>query len=245
MEFLIPIIILTIIFAMFKPQIKGFIGEKTIATFLSQLDKEKYIVINDVVLNVAGKTSQIDHVIVSNYGVFVIETKNYKGWIYGGEKNQYWTQVIYKRKERFYNPLWQNYGHVKALQNALINFGDIPYIPIVVFSINATLKKVEVTSDVVYSVNLLKTIKKYDQETLSQSKKEQIINQLKVLNHQKDGQLKKQHVQTIKQNQKTAKEKVQQNICPKCGNALVIRNGKGGTFKGCSSFPKCRFTANT
>jgi hypothetical protein len=50
--------------------------------------------------SVKGKTTQIDHVVVSEYGVFVIETKNYTGWIVGDEKSDYWTQVIYKRKER-------------------------------------------------------------------------------------------------------------------------------------------------
>lgn len=56
----------------------------------------------------------IDHVVISKYGVFVIETKNYRGWIIGNEKSEYWTQVIYKRKERLYNPIKQNYGHIKA-----------------------------------------------------------------------------------------------------------------------------------
>ncbi|WP_407928572.1 NERD domain-containing protein [Alkalihalobacterium elongatum] len=242
--FFAPVLILAIIlYAIFKPQIKGYLGERTIATFLSQLDRDKYTVINDVVLNVAGKTSQIDHVIVSNYGIFVIETKNYKGWIFGDEKSQYWTQVIYKRKERFYNPLRQNYGHIKALENALINFGQLTYIPIVVFSVNATLK-VNVTSDVVYSVNLLKTIRKYDEETLSNYQKQQITNQLNALNNNKDRALKKEHVKMIKDTQKTIQHQVQNNICPKCGSALVERMGKAGSFKGCSSFPKCRFTAS-
>ncbi|MEB1808321.1 MAG: NERD domain-containing protein [Bacillaceae bacterium] len=244
MEILIPaLFILAFVYALFKPQIKGYLGEKAIATFLTRLDPEKYTVINDVVLNVAGKTSQIDHVIVSNYGVFVIETKNYKGWIFGDEKSQYWTQVIYKRKEKFFNPLRQNYGHIKALENALINFGQLTFIPIVVFSVNATLK-VNVTSDVVYSVNLLKTINKYKEETLSNQQKQQIVNQLNAINNHKDKALKKQHVQSIKHNQKTVQEQVKNNICPKCGSPLVERKGKTGSFKGCSSFPKCRFTAS-
>lgn len=49
------------------------------------------------------------------YGIFVIETKNYKGWIYGSERDRQWTQVIYKRKERFQNPLRQNCRHTKVL----------------------------------------------------------------------------------------------------------------------------------
>lgn len=63
-----------------------------------------------------GSTSQIDHVILSDQGLFVIETKNYSGWIFGDETSKYWTQVIYKRKEKFLNPILQNKGHIKVLR---------------------------------------------------------------------------------------------------------------------------------
>ena len=61
----------------FMPKIKGFLGEKSVAFLLSGLDKTKYKLINNIMLQVGNKTTQIDHVIVSNYGIFVIETKNY------------------------------------------------------------------------------------------------------------------------------------------------------------------------
>jgi len=74
---------------LFMPRIKGFFGEKSVSFFLSRLDETKYMVINDIMLQVGSKTTQIDHVVVSNYGVFVIETKNYKGWIIGNEFDEY------------------------------------------------------------------------------------------------------------------------------------------------------------
>src|SRR5690554_6493192 len=86
------LIILVTIYRIFRPQIKGFIGEKIIAFVLKRLDKEKYTVINDVMVETERGTSQIDHVIVSDYGIFVVETKNYSGWIFGDDKSQYWTQ---------------------------------------------------------------------------------------------------------------------------------------------------------
>ncbi|MED4785238.1 nuclease-related domain-containing protein [Brevibacillus choshinensis] len=86
-----------IAFILKSATVKGFIGEKTVSTLLGRLEKQKYRVLNDLLIPTAtGNTSQIDHVIVSEYGIFVIETKNYKGWIYGDEDSQYWTQVIYK-----------------------------------------------------------------------------------------------------------------------------------------------------
>jgi hypothetical protein len=66
----------------FMPKIKGAIGEKSVAFLLSGLDKRKYKLINNIMLSVGNKTTQIDHIIVSNYGIFVIETKNYKGWMF-------------------------------------------------------------------------------------------------------------------------------------------------------------------
>lgn len=60
-------------------------------------------------------TTQIDHIVVSIHGIFVIETKNYKGWIYGNSNNEYWTQNIYGNKYSLYNPLLQNKNHIKSL----------------------------------------------------------------------------------------------------------------------------------
>lgn len=77
--------------------------------------RTKYKVLNNITLQTDGRTTQIDHVVVSNLGLFVIETKNYKGWIIGDEYSEYWTQVIYKRKEKLYNHIRQNYGHLMAL----------------------------------------------------------------------------------------------------------------------------------
>lgn len=102
------------------PTVKGFFGEFFIRVILKFLDKEKYIVINDVLIPTKdGKTAQIDHVVISKYGIFVIETKNYSGWILSNENSRNWTHVIYKTKNQFYNPILQNKGHVKALQDLL------------------------------------------------------------------------------------------------------------------------------
>ncbi|MCB2294325.1 NERD domain-containing protein [Clostridium algoriphilum] len=118
----------------FMPKIKGAIGEKSVAFFLSGLDKRKYKLINNIMLLVGNKTTQIDHVIVSNYGIFVIETKNYKGWILGNEFDDNWKQVIYKHKEKLQNPIKQNYGHIQALKEVLNDFKDIKYISIIAFT---------------------------------------------------------------------------------------------------------------
>ena len=233
-------LILVTVWGLFKPKIKGFIGEKTVSAILLMLDQDKYKVINDVVIKVDGKTSQIDHVVVSNYGIFVIETKNYSGWIYGDDYSQYWTQVIYKRKEKLYNPVRQNYGHVQTLKHHLADYPDVPFIPIIVFSINADLK-VKTKTDVVYTVNLLKTIRKYSEESISDKLKEKLYVKILSLNVT-DQKTRKGHVETIHREKVETQRKVDQDICPKCGGTLISRKGKYGSFKGCSNYPKCKFT---
>ena len=75
--------------------------------------------LNNVTLPTADGTTQIDHVLVSRYGVFVIETKDYQGWIFGDAHRKQWTQVLYRKKYPFQNPLHQNYKHINAVASAL------------------------------------------------------------------------------------------------------------------------------
>lgn len=104
-----------------SPKMKGRFGEAVVSiAALKRLDPKVYRVFNDLVLpRPDGKgTTQIDHVVVCPFGIFVIETKNYAGWIFGDEDSRYWTQVIYGKKSRFQNPLHQNALHVRALVKA-------------------------------------------------------------------------------------------------------------------------------
>jgi hypothetical protein len=105
-----------------SPGVKGRIGEAVVNhAVLGKLDPALYRQFHDLYLprpDGQGST-QIDHVVVSPFGIFVIETKNYKGWIFGSEKQRQWTQQIYRAKHRFQNPLHQNHLHVKALAQFL------------------------------------------------------------------------------------------------------------------------------
>ena len=116
----------------------GKIGEAKVSALLSFLPKE-YTVFNNVLLYIDGKSSQIDHIVVSAYGIFVIETKNYKGWIFGSDTSRQWTQNIYGEKHSFYNPVLQNQGHIFALKK-LLNLPADFFISVIAFSSKATLK---------------------------------------------------------------------------------------------------------
>lgn len=172
------LVMIAIIVILSSPKIKGFIGEKSVSYQLNKLDKEKYFVINDIVIPTTnGKTTQIDHIVISEYGIFVIETKNYRGWITGNEHDEYWRQTIYKRKEKLYNPIRQNFGHIKALEAALSDFGNLTFISIISFSIRADLKMKISSSvaEVIYTVKLLKTIGKYNESVIRKEDVKRIV----------------------------------------------------------------------
>lgn len=70
--------------------------------YIEQIDSEKYCVLHDVTIHTEyGDTTQIDHIVIAETGVFVIETKNYEGWICGNEKSARWTQSILERNLLF------------------------------------------------------------------------------------------------------------------------------------------------
>lgn len=102
------------------PLFKGWAGEKLVdLSSRLMLSPSTYRRLSNVTLATPSGSTQIDHVIVSPYGIFVIETKHMKGWIYGRERQATWTQKLYKRSFKFQNPIRQNYGHVKALESLL------------------------------------------------------------------------------------------------------------------------------
>ena len=116
--YIIPIFIISA--ALRSAWFKGKLGEFEVnAATRLHLDRNKYHLIKNVTLASEDGTTQIDHIIVSIYGIFVVETKNMKGWIFGGENQKTWTQKIYKKTSTFQNPLHQNFKHVKTLETML------------------------------------------------------------------------------------------------------------------------------
>ena len=191
------VVVTPILKKIFKPKIKGYIGEKNVALLLAALDKKKYQTINDLIIKIEGESTQIDHVVVSNYGIFVIETKNYKGWIVGHEYDNYWKQVIYKEKNNFLNPIKQNEYHVKFLKSALKIFPEVQYYPIVSFASGAEIK-INTTRDVINEEFLLRTITKYRTEIISDDLKNEIFAHLKFVKGM-NAYYEKEHIQNIKE----------------------------------------------
>lgn len=240
--FIVFILIIVIVLKINSSKIKGSIGEAKVNTRLNFIGKE-YIVLKDILIKSSnGYTSQIDELVLSEYGLFVIETKNYKGWIFGNEKAENWTQLIYKEKHTFRNPIKQNWSHIYALKSLLSDYPNIKYHPIVVFSGNATLKSIESSIPVIYSNKLNSTIRKLSFEkclSIDELNKIQTILESSEL---KERNARKEHIKNIKQNVREKKIKMANLICPRCNGELKLRNGRNGKFYGCSNYPRCRFT---
>jgi len=231
---------------------KGILGELKVnlmAKFL--LDKNKYTLFKNVTLPTEDGTTQIDHVIVSRYGVFVIETKNMRGWIFGSEKQKTWTQKIYRHTSKFQNPLHQNYKHTQTLQAAL-NIEPTTIFSIVVFVGDSTFKT-PMPDNVIYSGGYIRYIKNKTQPVLTKSEVEDICIQITTGRLKPSLKTHRDHVKHVKTivNEKQRPIEVKPefentaNSCPKCGETMILRTAKRGNnlgkqFWGCSGYPKCQ-----
>ncbi len=245
MEIVVSILLLAAVFFIIVRAIraafmgKGAYAEDRVARRLSQLPEE-YHIFNDVYIRNNGSSVQIDHVVISRYGVFVIETKNYKGWVYGSEDMEHWTQNIYGHKYQFYNPIRQNASHVGAICNLLRITRD-KTIPIVVFAGSATVR-CSTNCHVVYLSQLRRVIDQHKSVLFSDDQVLQMTGKLTGA-LVTDKNRRHEHVQEV-QRQVAAKEQMEANgICPRCRGQLVVRKGRYGHFIGCSNFPNCKYTA--
>lgn len=237
MPYLIIIFILTIFMKKIYKNFRGYMGEFWVRKELNKLPKEKYIILNNIMIMTSFGTHQIDHIVISKFGIFVIEVKNYYGLILGDEYKDKWIQYLGKNKYYFNNPIHQNYGHIKALEE-ILNIKENNFISIICISNQA---KVKVKSKNVTQLDLLNNlIKSYNKEILSEN-----INDIKLKIEEKnikDKNIRKEHIKTIGKSIKENKIKEANMICPKCGGKLVERIGKYGKFLGCSNYPKCKYT---
>ena len=220
-----------------------------------------------------GETSEVDVIFITQKGIFVFESKNYSGWIFGDEKNKNWTAMLPNRqKNQFYNPILQNKTPMKWMGNYVGE--DVPLFSIIVFSERCELKKVTVESS---DVKVIKRDRTYatvrdiwdrSPDVIPDERIDELYEKLVVLTNV-DEAVKAAHIDNI--NQKYKKESVKQEepvkqeqpvkeeepakeeqhdlICPRCGSPLVLRTAKkgenaGNQFYGCSAFPKCRYTQN-
>ena len=178
---------------------KGVLGETVIniAMWL-KLEKDVYHRLNNITLPLAdGGSTQVDHVIVSIYGIFVIETKNYKGWIFGNEKQRQWTQVIMGRKYKFQNPLRQNYLHIKTLADLLEL--DLSYFhSMIAFIGECELKTRDELPEHVLTSGMASYVKKKQDKLLNEEEVKAIVEQIENNRFSKSWKTNRQHKAYLK-----------------------------------------------
>jgi hypothetical protein len=240
--FLLLLVVAVVFLLSRTPAAKGRAGEAKVKIATDRfLDNEKYRRIDDVTLRVFNGTTQIDHVIVSEYGVFVVETKNMKGWIFGREDQAEWTQKLYRRSYRFQNPLRQNYKHVKALQDVL-GMPRSAIHSVVVFYGNVKFKT-PMPENVTHKNELINYIKSFTVPIISKDQCDVVLHKIDRARVSPTDEANRQHVETLRERFSGESK----GICPKCGDRLVLRiakNGptKGKQFLGCSEYPRCKYT---
>lgn len=226
--------LIVILIPIIQKKVIGFFGEFWVKLELKKLKKDYKVLNNVIVRTIDNSTHQIDHIVVSKYGIFVIETKQINGYIEGNDYDKNWT--VKRGKNTYYinNPVHQNYRHIKALSEVL-GINTDKFISIVCISSQA---KVRVNSKYVVRIfKLVKYIKSYTSELLS--------NYIEVYNTLVSRNIKgytnsRMHVKSVKEIKKvTANDLI--NKCPLCGGELVNRQSKYGSFIGCSNYPRCKF----
>ncbi|WP_077338582.1 NERD domain-containing protein [Pseudocolwellia agarivorans] len=246
--YLIPFVIL--ISVLKSAWFKGVLGEWQVNLLIKFfLNKNDYHLIKNVTLptfvdDIQQGTTQIDHIIVSQYGIFVVETKNMKGWIFGSENQKQWTQQIYKHKSKFQNPLHQNYKHVKTLESCLLAHNDTENTAIfsVIIFIGDSSFKTKMPENVRFARGGIEYIKSKTDIVFNNEETQRIIEQIESGRLERGFKTNRQHIKHVKE---IIEAKSHIKSCSKCGAEMVLRKaskGKnaGNEFWGCSTFPKCR-----
>jgi restriction system protein len=136
-----------------------------------------YYLLNHLTIPTPDGTTQIDHVLISRFGIFVIETKDYSGWIFGDAKARYWTQVLFNEKNRFQNPIRQNVGHVQTVR-ALLDFLPRESVSSAVVFVGSAEFKTDLPAGV-YSIDgFLHFIAQQESEILSRNRVQFAIGRL-------------------------------------------------------------------
>jgi predicted RNA-binding Zn-ribbon protein involved in translation (DUF1610 family) len=236
--YLIPIAVLVVILK--TPTVKGKIGEFTVNVAAKlMLDKNEYHLIKDAMLPTKSGTTQIDHIIVSKYGVFVVETKNLHGWIFGSLEQKMWTQKIFKHTNKFQNPIHQNFKHVKTLQE-LLNLPEDKIYSLVVF-VGDSAFKTEMPSNVTHGSGYIRFIKSKSDVIFSDKEVKNIISRIENEKLKRSFSTNRNHLKHV---QNIISQKRNDNSCPKCGGEMILRTvtkekNQGNQFLGCKKYPKC------
>jgi restriction system protein len=217
---------------------KGWRGEiKTRFYLWLSLSQKKYVRYHNLILPSRNGTTEIDHLILSVYGVHIVETKNKKGWIFGSEFQPNWTQVIYDNSYSFQNPLRQAHRQ-KMVLSEFLNIDPQYIFPIIYFCGDSVLKTPMPGNVITRRPG--RYIKQAKTQVFSTQEVHRMIESIEQFLSE-SRITKREHIRSLNTRHSS------DSICPRCGSNLVERTVKSGNnkdtrFLGCSNFPKCRFS---
>lgn len=187
-------------------------GEALVSHLLqSNFDSPDYHLMNHITLQLKHGTTQVDHILVSRFGVFVIETKDYKGWIFGDATSAKWTQVLFKYKFRFQNPLIQNSLHVQTVASLLDLLPPDAINSVVVFTGEAEFKT-PVPQGVVHISELVDYVRAQTVEVMSLNRVQFCVGRLETARLAISGETDLEHVQSLQRRHVSASRHQPPNV---------------------------------
>ncbi len=251
-----------------SPASKGASGENSVARIVQKaLGKGLYgyVLQNVYIPRQDGGTSEVDVLLISTKGLFVFESKNFAGWVFGDGKHRNWTVSLYAgknllgfkqtEKHHFYNPVWQNQSHIKALRYYLGS--SAPMYSVIVFSNRGELKSITHIPNEIrviqtgelsyYMSNVLESFPEAISKNEVDSIHARLVQHTNVVVETKIEHL--SNIESRKASASSDKPAIATEKCPWCGGELVVRTAKrgphpGSQFYGCSNYPSCTFTKN-
>lgn len=180
-----------------SPAYKGGIGESEVARIARRfLPEPSYKAFHNIYLAGGRGITQIDHIFVSRFGVFVVETKNMSGWIFGNKRDRQWTQKIYQHTYRFQNPLRQNYGHVRVV--ASIARIPIRYVHSVVAFVGDATLMTPMPPNVTTDADFVHYVESFSDAAFSESQVETICERLTESAIQQTRQTRRAHIRSVR-----------------------------------------------
>lgn len=207
-----------------KTKFYGFFGEFAMnVTAKIALRKKNYKLLKNVTLPTSRGTTQIDHIIVSRYGIFVVETKTMTGWIYGSQRDKEWTQKFPGRTFKFQNPLRQNYGHIKELEKLLPDVSPDHFHGVISMCGEHVIKTVmpkEVTRGAWY----VRYIKSFRKVVLTEEEVEKIVETIETTRLPPSRETDRQHIANVKMMRQERERKAQEAAASKGSKATPVED---------------------
>lgn len=238
----------------------GRFGEYLTYRNLKQFEKQgARFLFNAYIPKSKTETTEIDIIMLYSKGVFVFESKNISGWIFGDSTQQKWYQTLNtNEKHSFYNPVMQNRAHIRHLR---VIIGErVPIHSVIVFSDRCVFKSLNVRTDdvdVIHRRDVESTVVKRITNINSEISEDEISDMYNKLYPftQSDIDIIDNHTNNVVNNYSdngpnTYEKSVSDvRICPYCGSKLILRTATRGVnigkaFYGCSNYPQCKYVQN-